>query len=150
MSTTPTHPPDAPATRSTASRSLGSAVLLAVVGAALAAAAVHLLFDAAGADFVVAPAGQPESTVTAAMAAGIAAVVTALGGAVAALLPRLTRRPSRVFLVLAAVVFAVMAVNPLLAADQLLTVVALELEHVAVAVVALAALLPPLRARDLA
>lgn len=48
----------------------------------------------------------------------------------------------------AAAVFALMAVNPLLAADQALTVVALELEHVAVAAVALFFLLPPLRARD--
>lgn len=126
----------------------GRAALLAVVGAALAAAAVHLLFDAAGADFVVAPPGQPESTVTAAMAASIAAVVTAIGCGVAALLPRWTQRPSRVFLVLAAIVLVVTAINPVLAADQVLTIIALELEHLAVAAVALAALLPPLRARD--
>lgn len=126
----------------------GRATALAVVGAAVAAAIVHLLFDAVGADFVVAPPGQPESTVTAGLAATIAAVVTAVGAAVAALLPRLTRRPSRLFLVLAAVVFALMFVNPLMAADQALTVVALELEHVAVAAVALFFLFPPLRARD--
>lgn len=126
----------------------GRAIAFAVVGAALAAAAVHLLFDAAGADFVVAPPGQAENTISVGMAAGVAALVTAIGGGVAALLPRLTRRPSRVFLVLAAVVFALMLVNPLLAADQALTVVALELEHVAVAAVALFFLLPPLRARD--
>jgi hypothetical protein len=126
----------------------GRAILFAVVGAALAAAAVHLLFDALGADFVVQPPGQEENTVSVGLAAGVAALVTALGGAVAALLPRLTRRPSRVFLVLAVVVFALMFLNPLMAADQALTVVALELEHLAVLAVALVFLLPPLRARD--
>ena len=127
---------------------LGRPIALAVVGAAAAAALVHLLFDAAGADFVVAPPGQEPSTVSAVMAAGTAALVTLLGGGVAVLLSRLTRRPARAFLVLAGVVFALMAVNPLLAADQALTVVALEVEHLAVAAVALALLLPPLRARE--
>lgn len=128
--------------------SLGRAVVLAVVGAAVAAAVVHLLFDAAGADFVVAPGDGEPSTVSAGLAAGIAAVVTALGGALAAVLARTTGRPSRWFLLAAAAVVALTAINPVLAADQALTVVALEVEHLAVAAVALLLLLPPLRARD--
>ena len=127
---------------------LARATGLAVVGAALAAAAADLLFEAAGADFVVAPGGAAPSTVTVGMAAGVAALVTALGGAVAAVVARLAARPSRVFLGAVLVVLAVMAVNPLLAADQALTVLALELEHLAVAAVAVLLLLPPLRARD--
>ena len=89
--------------------------------------------------------GRPAAAV---LAAGIAALVTALGAACAAVFARTTRRPSRWFLIAAGVVVTLMAVNPLLAADQALTVVALELEHVAVAAVALVFLLPPLRARD--
>jgi ABC-type Fe3+ transport system permease subunit len=122
--------------------------VLAVLAAAVVAAVVHLLFDAAGADYVVAPNGQEPTTVGAPMAAGVAALVTALGAGVAALLARTTRRPSRWFLIAAVVVLALMAVNPVLAADQVLTVVALEVMHLAVAAVALALLLPPLRARD--
>lgn len=132
----------------TAAPGLGRPTVLAVPGAAAVAAVVHLLFDAAGADFVVAPGGQETTTVSVGVAAGVAALVTALGGALAALLARTTRRPSRLFLVAAAVVVALMAVNPVLAADQALTVVALEVEHLAVAAVALALLLPPLRTRD--
>ena len=127
---------------------LGRAAALAVPAAALAAAAVHLLFVAAGADFVVAPGGAEPSTVTAPMAAGFAALATAVGGAAAAGLARFTRRPARAFLILTAVVLVLTAANPVLAADQTLTVVALELEHLAVATVALWLLLPPLRARD--
>lgn len=127
---------------------LGRPIALAVLTAAVAAAAVHLVFDAFGADFVVAPSGQAPTTVSAVMAAGIAAVVTTIGGLLALVLSRFTRRPSRWFLAAAAGVFAVMFVSPIAAADQLLTVVALELEHVAVAAAALSFLLPPLRARD--
>lgn len=125
---------------------LGRASLVAVVGAAVAVAVVHVAFDLAGADFVVAPPGQAETTVTAVLAALVAAAVTAVGCGVAALLARRAARPDRAFLVAVVVVLVVMGVNPVLAADQLLTVVALEVEHLAAAAVALAALLPPLRA----
>lgn len=127
---------------------LGRPVALAVVGAAVAAAVVHLLFDAAGADFVVAPWGQQPSTVTVVMTAVSAAVATALGGAVAAVLARTAKRPSRAFVVVTVAVLALTAANPVVAADSALTVVALELEHLVVAAVALLVLLPPLRARD--
>lgn len=127
---------------------LGRPAAMAVVAAAVAAAAVHLLFDAAGADFLVAPGGSEPSTVTAPMAAGVAALATALGGAFAVGLARVTARPSRAFLLATVVVLVLMAANPVLAADQALTVVALEVEHLVVAAVALWFLLPPLRARD--
>lgn len=132
----------------TAVPGLGRPIVLAVGGAAVAAAVAHLLFDATGADFVVAPGGQEPTTVSAVMAAGGAAVGAALGGALAAVLARTTTRPSRLFLIAVVIVVALMAINPVLAADQALTIVALEVEHLVVAAVALALLLPPLRARD--
>ena len=139
-------------TTSTVTRPAGTlplrlAVPLAAVGAGTAVLATHLAFAAAGADFVVQPPGQPEATVTAVQAAVVAAGVTLLGGLVAALLAARTRRPARLFVAAVVVVLVVMAVTPVLAADQLLTVVALEVEHLVAAAVALAVLLPPLRAR---
>jgi hypothetical protein len=144
---TPTTSTQSRASKPAASR-LGRAAAIAVPAAAVAAAAVHLLFQAAGANFVVAPGGAEPSTVTAPLAAAAAAIATAVGAAVAAVLARFARRPSRAFLILTAAVLIVTAANPVLAADQALTVVALELEHLAVAAVALFLLLPPLRARD--
>lgn len=128
--------------------SLVRATALAAVAAGLGVLVVHLLFGALGADYVVAPPGQAEMTVTAGSAALLAAVATAVGGGVAALLARRTARPARWFTVLVVVVLLVMAPNPVLAADQALTVVALELEHLVAAGAALGLLLPALRARE--
>lgn len=125
----------------------GRACLAAVVGAALVVLVVHLAFGAIGADFRVQPPGQSASTVGAIRAALVAALVTAVGCGVAFLLVRKVRRPGRVFLAVVMGVLVVFAVNPLLAADQARTVVALEVEHLAAAVVALAALLPAMRPR---
>ena len=134
--------------RTTAAPSLGRVTALAVPAAASAAAVVHLAFAAAGADFVVAPGGAEPSTVTAPIAAGAAALATAVGGAAAGGLARFTRRPSRAFLILTAVVLVLTAINPVLAAAQTLTIIALEVEHLTVAAVALSLVLPALRARD--
>lgn len=71
-----------------------------------------------------------------------------VGGAVAAVLARTAKRPSRAFVVVTVAVLALTAANPVVAADSALTIVALELEHLVVAAVALLVLLPPLRARD--
>ena len=136
------------ATRPAGTLPFTRAVPLASVGAGLAVAATHLVFGAAGADFAVQPPGQAETTVTAVQAGLVAALVTLLGGLVATLLAARTRRPAPLFLAAVAVVLVVMAVNPVLAADQALTVVALEVEHLVAAAVALAALLPPLRAGE--
>ena len=64
----------------------------------------------------------------------------------AALLARRARRPARPFVVLVALVLIAFAANPVIAADQTLTVIALELEHLVAAAIALVCLLPPLRA----
>lgn len=125
--------------------SFGRAALIAVVSAALSVLVVHLLFDALGADFRVQPPGQSLNTVAPLQAAAIAAVVTALGCGVAWLLLRRARWPDRAFLVVVAVVLAVFAINPFLAADQGLTVIALQAEHFAAAIPAVLALLPVLR-----
>ena len=65
----------------------------------------------------------------------------------AALLARFTARPARWFVVAVVVVLVLFALNPLLSADQVLTVVALEVEHLVAAAAALALLLPVLRGR---
>jgi drug/metabolite transporter (DMT)-like permease len=121
--------------------------LLAVAAAALAAVLVHVLFDLAGADFVVEPPGQPRARVGAAQAAGVAALTAAVGAALTALFARRSARPTRLVLVLVAVGVVLFAANPVLAADQALTVVALEVMHLAVAGAFLAVVLPALRHR---
>lgn len=131
----------------TTSHPLPRAVLLAAALGTVGVALTHLLFDLAGADFRVQPPGQPATTVGVGQAAGVTFGVTVVGGLVAALLTRRAARPDRWFtgtVVLALVVFAA---NPVLAADQLLTVVALEVEHLVAAAAALAVLLPVLRTR---
>lgn len=117
----------------------------AVAAAALAAAAVHVVFDLAGADFVVEPPAQARSVVGLAQAVGMAVLTSALGVAVTALAVRRTRRPERVVLGLCVLGLVLFAANPFLAADQVLTVVALEVMHVAVAGAFLAVLLPVVR-----
>ena len=127
---------------------LGKAVPLAAVAAAIGVALTHLVFGALGADFVVEPPGQAESEVAVAQAALVAFGVTLLGGGVAALLARSTERPARWFVVAVVVVLVLFAANPVLSAEQVLTVVALEVEHLVAAAAALALLLPGLRARE--
>ena len=120
--------------------------LRAVALAALAAALVHVLFDVAGADFVVEPPGQSSTRVGLLQAMGVAALATAVGVLVTLVAARRTRRPERVALALAVLGLLLFAPNPVLAADSTLTVVALEAMHVAVAAAFLGALLPALRA----
>ena len=127
---------------------LAKAVPLAALAAAVGVALTHVLFGLLGADYVVQPPGQPESTVSALQAALIAGAMTLLGGGVAALLARFVSRPARVFVVLVVVVLVLFAANPVLAADQVLTVVALEVEHLVAAAAALAVLLPVLRIHE--
>lgn len=115
---------------------------MAVLAAAVAAAVTHLVFAAAGADHVVEPPGQARTTVGLAQAAGIAAFAALLGVAVTALAARRSRRPERTVVGLALLGLLLFAANPFLAADQGLTVVALEVMHVAVAGAFVAVLLP--------
>jgi hypothetical protein len=143
MTTAPSRP-SAPAGPRPA-RDLVRPTLVAAAVAALGVAAVHLLFDALGADFVVAPGGQPETVVSAGQAAAPMPAAALAGGVLAALLARVTARPARWFTGVVAGAVVLMAANPLLAADQALTVVALELEHLVVAGAALALLRPALR-----
>jgi len=119
--------------------------LVAVAAAGLAAAVVHVVFDAAGADFVVQPPGQPRAAIGVAQSAGVAALACAVGVVLTALAVRRSRRPERVVLGLAVLGVLLFALNPVLAADQTLTVVALEVMHLAVAGVFLAVLLPVVR-----
>ena len=118
--------------------------LLAVAAAAVAAALVHVVFDVAGADYLVEPPGQAQTRVTAVQAAGVAALTAAVGAAATALIARRSARPQRLVLVLVAVGVLLFAANPVLAAGQALTVVALEVMHLAVAGAFLAVVLPSL------
>ena len=124
--------------------SLPAALARAALAAGALVALTHLVFDLLGADFRVQPPGQPQSTVSLLQAALIGLVVTGIGGGVAALVARRTRAPVRTFLLLVVLGLVLFAVNPVLAADQARTVVALEVEHLAAAAGALL-VLPALR-----
>ena len=121
--------------------------VLAVVAAAGAALVVHGAFELAGADYLVEPPGQSPSRVGAALAAGVAALTAAVGAALTALFARRSARPARLVLLLVAVGLLLFAVTPVLAAEQGLTVVALEVMHLAVAGAFLAVVLPALHSR---
>lgn len=119
----------------------------AIVAAAGAAAVVHGLFDLAGADFLVEPPGQSQVRVGAVQAAFVAALAAAVGSALTALFVRRSARPERLVLALVVVGVLLFAVNPVIAAEQTLTVVALEVMHLAVAGAFLALVLPDLPRR---
>ena len=119
----------------------------ATVAAAGAAVVVHGGFELAGADFLVEPPGQAQARVGAAQAAGVAAMAAVVGAVLTALLVRRSARPERLVLALVAVGVLLLAVTPVLAAEQALTVVALEVMHLAVAGAFLAVVLPALRGR---
>jgi Family of unknown function (DUF6069) len=119
--------------------------LLAVVAAAVAAGVVHVVFDVLGADYVVEPPGQARTTVALGLAVGVAAGCALVGSGIAAVAARRSRRPERVVTGLALLGLVLFAVNPVVAAEQGLTVVALEVMHLAVAGAWLAVLLPALR-----
>ena len=136
--------------RGTAGRSAPSMVrtgALAVLAAALAAVVVHVVFDLAGADFVVEPPGRPRARVGAVQSGAVAALATAVGAALTALAVRRSARPERLVVGLVVVGLVLFAANPVLAADQTLTVVALEVMHLAVAGAFLAVVLPALAQR---
>jgi drug/metabolite transporter (DMT)-like permease len=133
-------------TRHTAPSMLRTAVQ-AIAAAAGAAAVVHGLFDLAGADLLVEPPGQARARVGAVQAAVFAALAAAVGAALVAVLVRRSARPARLVLVLVAVGVLLFAPNPVLAADQGLTIVALEVMHLAVAAAFLAVVLPAVRQR---
>lgn len=116
--------------------------VLAVVAAAGAALVVHGVFEAAGADYLVEPPGQAQSRVGAGLAAVVAGLAAAVGVGLTALIERRSARPRRLVVVLVVVGLLLFAANPLLAADQPLTVVALEVMHLAVAGAFLAVVLP--------
>ena len=128
----------------TRSPSLLRAGALAVVVAAVLTALTHLLFRAAGADMLVTSPGMTAPAEVPAVQAAVAAVVaTVVGTAVAALLVRLVpRRAVVVLLVVAAVVFVAEGLFAATVAEQTLTTVALEVEHVVVAATFLALVLP--------
>lgn len=144
MTTVPDHS-DRTAAPSRSRPSLLRPVLLAVLAAAVAAAVTHVVFDALGADFVVEPPGQARTTVSLLQSAGMAALAALVGGGVTALVARRSRRPERVVVGLAVVGVLLFAANPFLAAEQGLTILALEVMHLAVAGAFLAVLLPALR-----
>lgn len=127
--------------------SLVRTAVQATVAAAGAAAVVHGLFDLAGADFLVEPPGQAQLRVGAAQAAVVAALAAAVGSLLTALFVRRSARPRRLVLALVAVGVLLFSINPVLAADQGLTVAALEVMHLAVAGAFLAVVLPALRSR---
>jgi len=127
--------------------SMARTAVLAVAAAALAAVAVHVVFDLAGADFLVEPPGQSRSRVSAVLSAVAAAVATAVGAALTALIARRSARPARLVVVLVVVGLLLFAANPVLSADQTLTVVALEVMHLSVAGAFLAVVLPALARR---
>jgi drug/metabolite transporter (DMT)-like permease len=120
----------------------------AVVAAAGAAVVVHGLFDLAGADFLVEPPGQAQTRVSATQAAFVAALAAAVGSALLALLARRSARPERLVLAIVAVGVLLLAVTPVVAAEQGLTVAALEVMHLAVAAAFLAVVLPAVSQRQ--
>ncbi len=126
-------------------RSLLRPGLLAVVAAGVAAGLVHVVFDLAGADFLVEPPGQERAAIGLPQAVGVAVLVSGIGLAVLAVAVRRTRRPARLLVGLAVLGLLLFAANPLLAAEQGLTVVALEVMHLAVAGAFVAVLLPVVR-----
>ncbi len=134
-------------TGSGAAPSLVRTGVLAVVAAAVAALVVHVLFDLAGADYLVEPPGSAQVRVGAPQAAGVAGLAAAVGVLLTALFARRSRRPERLVLGLVVVGLLLFALNPVLAAEQVLTVVALEVMHLAVAGAFLAVVLPALAQR---
>ena len=109
---------------------------------------MHLLFDLAGADYVVEPPGQSRTTVALGAAMAVAALAALIGVGVTALVARRSRRPERIVLGLAVLGLLLFAVNPVVSAEQGLTIVALEVMHLAVAGAFVAVLLPALRRSD--
>lgn len=108
-----------------------AAVVLAVVGNAV----VWLIARAAGVDFEVEPPGQGVMTVALGPVIGITAVTALLAWAVLAVLERFTRRGYAVWLVIAAVVFALFLVPPLTSQATTGTRVSLLAMHVVEAAV---------------
>lgn len=107
----------------------------------------HLLFSAAGADMLVTAPGTDAAAVVPAVQAAVAALVaTVVGVGVAALLLRLVpRRAVVVLLVVAAVVLVGEGLFAATVAEQGLTTLALEVEHVVVAATFLALVMPVVR-----
>lgn len=56
-----------------------------------------------------------------------------IAGALYGLLARFTARPSTIFLVIAAIIFILFFLNPLMAAQNITTIIVLEIMHVVVA-----------------
>lgn len=127
--------------------SLLRAGALAVVVAGALTAVTHLLFRAAGADMLVtAPGTTAPAEVPAVQAAVAAVTATVVGTVIAALLVRLVpRRAVVLLLVVAAAVFVAEGLFATTVAEQALTTVALEVEHVVVAGTFLALVLPVVR-----
>ena len=96
---------------------------------------------------IVEPPGRPRARVGAAQAGAVAALATAVGAGLTALAVRRSARPQRLVLGLVVVGLLLFAANPVMAADQTLTVVALEVMHLAVAGAFLAVVLPALARR---
>ena len=92
--------------------------LLAVLAAAVAAGVVHVVFDLAGADYVVEPPGQARTTVALGLAVAVAAVCALIGVAITALVVRRSRRPERVVVGLVVLGLLLFALNPVVSADQ--------------------------------
>ncbi len=131
-------------TQDRTSPSMLRTAVLAVIAAAGAALVVHGLFEFLGADYLVEPPGQAQTRVGAAQAAGVAGLTAAVGAGLTAVLARRSARPERLVVVLVAAGVLLFAANPVLSADQGLTITALEVMHLAVAAAFLAVVLPAL------
>ena len=109
---------------------LWHAGLLAAVVAAVLNAGGYALARSLGVSFVVAPPGRDPAEVSAAGVVVLSAAPLLIATAVYGLLRRLTRRALRAFAWLAAMVFVLMLIPPLAAAQDAATAATLILMHV--------------------
>lgn len=109
---------------------LWHAGLLAAVVAAVVNAGGYALARSLGVSFVVAPPGRDPAEISAAGVVALSAAPLLSATAVYGLLRRLTRQVLRAFTWLAVMVFVLMLIPPLLAAQDAATAAALILMHV--------------------
>ena len=134
------------AVTSAPSRSAGfvRTIIPAAIAAAVTAVITYLIFDAAGADYLVTMMGD-DITVSAGRSAFMGALMTLIGGTIAFFVARRTGNPARTFTAFVIVGLLVMLPGPITSADETLTIVALEVMHLVVAAAVLAIVVPQLR-----
>lgn len=121
-------------------QAVGAAAIIAAAGVAVIYAAGQVIDVSMRAT----PVGSDEMTIGAALAVGEAAAASLLGGVLAWLLCRRSRRGPTIFLVIVAVVFVALSISAVTAGEDGGTVAVLLLMHVAVLIPTLVLVLPRL------